>query len=89
MFLGAKNKPIPVSEEEARRLLKQVEEGSTVPEDITYEVGTEVHVIDGPFSGFNGIISEVDNVKQKMNVTVLVFGRETSMELDFEQVERV
>ena len=83
MFLGAKNKPIPVSEEEARRLLKQVEEGSTVPEDITYEVGQEVHVIDGPFSGFNGVISDVDNVKQKMNVTVLVFGRETGMELDF------
>jgi transcriptional antiterminator NusG len=69
--------------------LKQVEEGSVVPEDITYEAGQEVHVIDGPFSGFNGVISEVDNVKQKMNVTVLVFGRETAMELDFSQVERV
>jgi transcriptional antiterminator NusG len=89
MFLGAKNKPIPVSEEEARRLLKQVEEGSVVREDITYDVGQEVHVIDGPFSGFNGIISEVDNVKQKMKVTVLVFGRETGMELDYSQVERV
>ena len=89
MFLGAKNKPIAVSEEEARRLLKQVEEGSTVTEDITYEVGQEVHVIDGPFAGFNGVISEVDNVKQKMTVTILVFGRETSVELDFEQVERV
>ena len=89
MFLGAKNKPIPVSEEEARRLLKQVEEGSQVPEDIVYEIGQEVHVIDGPFAGFNGVISDVDNVKQKMNVTVLVFGRETGMELDFNQVERV
>ncbi|MFQ6760036.1 MAG: transcription termination/antitermination protein NusG [Alphaproteobacteria bacterium] len=89
MFLGAKNKPIPVTEEEARRLLKQVEEGSVVPEDIIYEKGQEVHVIDGPFAGFNGIISEADNLKQKMQVTVLVFGRETSMELDFAQVERV
>lgn len=89
MFLGARNKPIAVSEEEARRLLKQVEEGSTVPDDIEYSIGQEVHVIDGPFSGFNGVVSEVDNVKQKMNVTVLVFGRETSMELDFSQVERV
>lgn len=89
MFLGARQKPIAVSEEEARRLLKQVEEGSTVPDDIVYEVGQEVRVIDGPFANFNGIISEVDNVKQKMVVNILVFGRETSVGLDFEQVERV
>ena len=89
MFLGARQKPVAVSEEEARRLLKQVEEGSTVPDDIEYEVGQEVHVIDGPFANFNGVISEVDNVKQKMTVTILVFGRETSVALDFEQVERV
>lgn len=89
MFLGARNKPIAVSEEEARRLLRQVEEGSVVTEDVQYEVGQEVHVIDGPFNGFNGVASEVDNVKQKMTVTILVFGRETSVELEFEQVERV
>ena len=89
MFLGARLKPIAVSEEEARRLLKQVEEGSTVPDDIIYEVGQEVHVIDGPFANFNGVVAEVDNVKQKMTVTILVFGRETSVALDFEQVERV
>ncbi len=89
MFLGARQKPIPVSEEEARRLIKQVEDGSTVPDDIIYEVGQEVHVIDGPFANFNGVISVVDNLKQKMTVIILVFGRETSVELDFEQVERV
>lgn len=89
MFLGAKNKPIAVTEEEARRLLKQVEEGSVATDLIEYEVGQEVHVIDGPFAGFNGVISEVDNMKQKMTVTILVFGRETSVELDFTQVERV
>ena len=89
MFLGARQKPVAVSEEEARRLLKQVEEGSTVPDDMVYEVGQEVHVIDGPFANFNGVVSEVDNVKQKMTVTILVFGRETSVSLDFEQVERV
>ena len=89
MFLGAKNKPIAVSEEEARRLLKQVEEGSLSVDDTTYEVGQEVHVIDGPFAGFNGVASDVDNLKQKMTVTILVFGRETSVELDFTQVEKV
>ena len=87
MFLGAKQKPI--SEEEARRLMKQVEEGAVAMDDVEYSVGQEVHVIDGPFAGFNGIASEVDNVKQKMTVTVLVFGRETSMELEFDQVEKV
>lgn len=89
MFLGAKNKPIAVSEEEARRLQKQVEEGAIISEDVEYTVGQEVHVIDGPFAGFNGIAAEVDNVKQKMTVTILVFGRETSVALDFSQVERV
>lgn len=89
MFLGAKNKPIAVTEEEARRLQKQVEEGSFIEEDTEYEVGQEVHVIDGPFAGFNGTASEVDNVKQKMTVKIMVFGRETSVELEFEQVERV
>ena len=89
MFLGAKQKPIAVSEEEARRLMKQVEEGAIAVDDVTYEVGQEVHVIDGPFAGFNGVVSESDNLKQKMTVTILVFGRETSVELDFTQVERV
>lgn len=89
MFLGAKQKPIAVTEEEARRLLKQVEEGSVVTDETVYEVGQEVHVIDGPFNGFNGIVAEVDNLKQKMTATILVFGRETSVELDFTQVERV
>ena len=89
MFLGAKNKPIAVSEAEARRLMKQAEEGAVVVEDVEYEAGQEVHVIDGPFAGFNGIASEVDNVKQKMTVTVLVFGRATSVELEFDKVEKV
>ncbi len=89
MFLGQKQKPIAISEAEARRLIKQAEEGAVAVEDIEYEIGTEVRVIDGPFTGFNGLVSEVDNVKQKMTVTVLVFGRETSVSLDFSQVEKV
>ncbi len=89
MFLGQKNKPIAVSETEARRLIKQTEEGSIVSDETIYEVGQEVRSIDGPFNGFNGIVTEVDNVKQKMTVTILVFGRETSVSLDFSQVEKV
>ncbi|MBN2675483.1 MAG: transcription termination/antitermination protein NusG [Alphaproteobacteria bacterium] len=89
MFLGQKNKPIAVSEDEARRLQKQVEEGGVISEIQEYDIGQDVHVIDGPFANFNGAVSEVDNLKQKMTVTILVFGRETSVELDFSQVEKV
>jgi len=89
MFLGQKQKPVAISEEEARRLMKQMEEGTTITDETVYEVGQEVRVIDGPFMNFNGIVAEVDNVKQKMTVTVLVFGRETSVGLDFSQVEKV
>jgi len=88
MFLGQKQKPVPIAEDEARRLMKQMEEGP-VASDAEYDVGAEVHVIDGPFANFNGVVSDVDNLKQKMTVTILVFGRETSVGLDFSQVEKV
>lgn len=89
MFLGQKQKPVAISEDEARRLMKQMEDGGTVADDTEYEVGQEIHIIDGPFANFNGVASEVDNLKQKMTVNVLVFGRETSVALDFSQVEKV
>ncbi|MCL2017176.1 MAG: transcription termination/antitermination protein NusG [Alphaproteobacteria bacterium] len=88
MFLGQKNRPVPISEDEARRLMRQMEEGP-VTSEAEYEVGQEIHIIDGPFANFNGVVAEVDNLKQKMTVTVLVFGRETSVGLDFSQVEKV
>jgi transcriptional antiterminator NusG len=89
MFLGQKQKPVAISEDEARRLIKQMEDGTTVTDETEYEIGQEIHIIDGPFANFNGVAKEVDNLKQKMNVTVLVFGRETSVALDFSQVEKV
>lgn len=97
MFLGQnslksgkmrQNKPCPITEEEAHRLMRQMEEGP-VASDTEYEVGQEVHIIDGPFANFNGVVAEVDNLKQRMNATVLVFGRETSVALEFSQVEKV
>ena len=97
MFLGQnslssnkirQNKPIPISEDEARRLMRQVEEGP-IMSDAEYDVGQEIHIIDGPFANFNGVVAQVDNLKQKMTVTVLVFGRETSVGLEFSQVEKV
>ena len=89
-FLGSRNKPQPITEAEVERIMKQLTEGVERPRTaVDFEVGEQIRVIDGPFAGFNGIVSEVDNVKQKMTATILVFGRETSVELDFEQVERV
>ncbi|MCQ2562208.1 MAG: transcription termination/antitermination protein NusG [Alphaproteobacteria bacterium] len=93
MFLGQRvngqPKPLPVSEAEVKRLLKQVEDESVVAEDVTYEDGQEIMVVDGPFTGFKGITSNVDNAKQKMVAIISVFDRETSVELGFNQVERV
>lgn len=88
-FLGQKNKPIAITEAEARRLQKQAEEGAIVSDFTEYEIDQEVHVIDGPFANFNGRASVVDNLKQKMTVKILVFGRETSVQLEFSQVEKV
>ncbi len=89
MFLGQGRNPIAITEDEARRLLKQVEEGAVSVEGVEYEEGAEVRVIDGPFANFNGVAYDVDNIKQKMTVKILVFGRETSVELDFTQIEKV
>jgi len=88
MFLGQKNKPIPITEAEAARLRRQMEETESV-DDTNYEVQQEVRVIDGPFANFNGVIAEVDNAKQKLTAVIAVFGRETSVNLDFSQVEKV
>lgn len=89
MFLGQKQKPVAITEDEARRLQKQMEDGGSASDESEYEIGQEIHVIDGPFMNFNGVVGEVDNVKQKMTVKILVFGRETSVGLEFSQVEKL
>lgn len=88
MFLGQKNKPIPITDAEAARLRHQMEETESV-DDTNYDVGQEVRVIDGPFANFNGVVTESDNIRQKLTAVIAVFGRETSVNLDFSQVERV
>ncbi|MDR2685644.1 MAG: transcription termination/antitermination protein NusG [Rickettsiales bacterium] len=88
MFLGQRDKPIPVPEEEVKHLRRQMEEGA-VNIDATYEVGQEVHVIDGPFANFNGVVAEADDLRHRMRVAILVFGRETQVDLEYGQVERV
>jgi len=88
MFLGQKNKPIPISDAEAARLHHQMEETESI-NDSNYEVGQEIRIIDGPFANFNGVVTESDNDRQKLTAVIAVFGRETSVDLDFSQLERV
>jgi transcriptional antiterminator NusG len=88
-FLGAGNKPSPVSQKEADALIKQIQEGVESPRpSVTFDIGEEVKVTDGPFASFNGIVEEVDEEKGKLKVSVSIFGRATPVELDYGQVEK-
>ena len=88
-FLGGTDSPIPVRQAEINRMLGTAEETAIVEEtDIPYEVNETVKVTDGPFSGFSGIIEEVNAEKHKLKVMVKIFGRKTPLELSFMQVEK-
>lgn len=89
-FLGGGNRPVPISEKEAARLMTQLQEGIEKPRAaITFDIGEKVKVMEGPFATFEGMVEEIDEEKGRVKVSVSIFGRATPVELEFAQVEKI
>lgn len=88
-FVGGKNRPTPMRDEEAARILSLMETRKESPRPkFNFDRGDDVRVIDGPFGGFNGVVEDVNYDKGKLRVSVSIFGRQTPVELDFVQVSK-
>ena len=89
-FLGGRDSPASLTDEEAEKIIGQVEEGKLKPQPkFFFETGDEVRVIDGPFTNFTGTVEDVKPDKGKIRVLVSIFGRATPVELEFVQVSKI
>lgn len=89
-FLGGKGKPTPITQKEADRLMAQLKDQKDKPKHaIIFEIAEEVQVVDGPFAGFNGFVEDIDDEKERLKVSVLIFGRATPVELEYSQVQKI
>ena len=88
-FLGVAGSPARVSDEEIDKILGNIKEGALAPEpSLTFDIGEQVKVCEGPFASFSGLVEEVDEEKSKLKVSVSIFGRPTPIELEYNQVEK-
>ena len=88
-FLGTTGLPVPVSDKEIDKILGNIKEGSLIPEpSISFDIGEQVKVCEGPFASFTGLVEEIDEEKSRLKVSVSIFGRPTPIELEYNQVEK-
>ena len=88
-FLGSAGSPAPVSEKEIDKIMGRIKEGSLVPKpQVSFDIGEQVKVCEGPFASFSGLVEEVDEEKSRLKVSVSIFGRPTPIDLEYNQVEK-
>ena len=88
-FLGSAGEPVPVPEKEINKIMGRIKEGTLVPKtQVTFDIGEQVKVCEGPFASFSGLVEEVDEDKSRLKVSVSIFGRPTPIDLEYNQVEK-
>ena len=88
-FLGTTGIPAPVPEKEINKIMGRIKEGTLAPKTlVTFDIGEQVKVCEGPFASFSGLVEEVDEEKSRLKVSVSIFGRPTPIDLEYNQVEK-